>query len=153
MKRIQVCLGGYVAEEMVFGKEYRTTGAFEDLRNATEIASKMVRDFGMGENYIASTCYYTEGNNCRAGHVIKEFDDTLINNEIRSIIDTCHDKVKEILESPEWKRMLKESAIYLCEHSSMPKKKMKQLYEQVDKKVRELPDKKAYYRDKIQNMC
>ena len=39
INKIKVSLGGYVAEEVVFGNECRTVGASEDLRNATEIAS------------------------------------------------------------------------------------------------------------------
>lgn len=42
-------LGGYTAEELVYGKENVTTGASNDLEKATEIARKMVMNFGMSE--------------------------------------------------------------------------------------------------------
>ena len=148
IKRIKVSFGGYVAEEMVFGEENRTIGAVTDLRNATEIASRIVRDYGMG-GWINTSTYYTEPSNCRCGHVIKENDDTEINEKIKEILQMCYDDVKEILSNPEWKKMLKESSLYLCEHSTMPKKKMKEIYEKVDKKTREVTDKSTYYRDKI----
>ena len=42
-------LGGYVAEEIVFGRENVTTGASNDLERATEIARKMVTMYGMSD--------------------------------------------------------------------------------------------------------
>ena len=151
LNRITVSLAGYAAEQLIFGKDCVSSGAESDLRNATEIASKMIRDYGMGSNTIA-TCYYTEGSNCRLGHVVKEFDDTKINREIESIVEDCLETSYNILRNPEWRKMLKKSALYLCNHSSMPKKKMKQLYMEVDKTVRELPDKESFYRGCIEKL-
>eukprot|EP01025_Chloroclados_australasicus_P038166 TRINITY_DN3912_c0_g1_i5.p1 TRINITY_DN3912_c0_g1~~TRINITY_DN3912_c0_g1_i5.p1 ORF type:complete len:836 (+),score=153.86 TRINITY_DN3912_c0_g1_i5:121-2508(+) len=45
--KIDVCMGGTVAEELVFGKDKRTTGAQSDLKQATEIARHMVARCGM----------------------------------------------------------------------------------------------------------
>ena len=150
INKIKVSLGGYVAEEVVFGNECRTVGASEDLRNATEIASRIVRDFGMGNEICVST-YYTEATNCRCGHILKNFDDTAVNEEIRAIVLDCYLDVKDTFEKqPEWREMLKKSSLYLCEHSTMPKRKMKEIYESVPKSVRELPDKTSYYRTKIE---
>lgn len=148
IKRIKVALAGYVAEEMVFGKENLTVGASIDLRNATEIASKIVRDYAMG-NEIAVTTYFMEHSNCREGHVVKEFNDTDINDNIKKILHDCYEDVKVMFNNPEWRKMLKESSLYLCEHSSMPKKKMNEIYKKVDKNVRNITDKKSFYRDKI----
>lgn len=47
-RRIMVLLGGRAAEEIVFGKEYVTTGAYNDIKQATNIAAKMVTEYGMG---------------------------------------------------------------------------------------------------------
>lgn len=47
-KRIMVLLGGRASEEIVFGKEYITTGAFNDLKNSTSLVLKMVTQYGMG---------------------------------------------------------------------------------------------------------
>jgi len=46
--RLAVFLGGYVAEEMIFGKEYLTTGASSDIEKATTFLSSMYKDSGMG---------------------------------------------------------------------------------------------------------
>lgn len=45
---IIVTLGGFIAEELVNGKDQVSTGAYSDLRKATDVASKMIREFGMG---------------------------------------------------------------------------------------------------------
>jgi ATP-dependent metalloprotease len=49
--RLDVCMGGRVAEEIVFGEDSVTTGAHNDLENATEIAKNMVRNYGMNEKF------------------------------------------------------------------------------------------------------
>ena len=152
INRIKVALGGYVAEEVVFGNENRTVGASEDLRHATMLASRIVREYGM-DDYINVSTYYTESQNCGFGHIVKEFDDTKINDKIKSILLECYLDVKDTFkEGSEWREMLKKSSLYLCEHSTMPKKKMKEIYESVPKSVRELPDKTSFYRTKIEEL-
>ncbi len=53
--RVAMMLGGYVAEELVFGKEYLTTGASSDIEKATEFLSKMYKESGMGNLPIKFT--------------------------------------------------------------------------------------------------
>lgn len=47
---IAVSLGGRIAEELIFGKEYVTGGASQDLKMVTRTAGRMVKDYGMSEN-------------------------------------------------------------------------------------------------------
>jgi cell division protease FtsH len=47
--RIMVLLGGRAAEEIIFGKEYVTTGAYSDLKHTTNMITKMITEYGMGD--------------------------------------------------------------------------------------------------------
>ena len=50
LARMDVAMGGRVAEEIIFGAENITTGASSDLEHATSIATRMVTKFGMTES-------------------------------------------------------------------------------------------------------
>ncbi|MCJ7689996.1 MAG: AAA family ATPase, partial [Clostridiaceae bacterium] len=48
-KKIMVLLGGRAAEEIMFGKDHVTTGAYNDLQRSTELVTTMITEYGMGE--------------------------------------------------------------------------------------------------------
>jgi len=99
--RIQVLLGGTMAEEMIY--EDISTGAQNDLERATEIARSMVMDFGMSRlgrvNYRESgrsiflTAASEERFRSHSEKTAREIDE-----EIRRIIDEAIEKVRHILE-------------------------------------------------------
>ena len=61
LARIQVLLGGYIAEKMFYGIDGTSTGVSNDLMRAKQIAETMVKDYGMGDIgplYFGSTSTY-----------------------------------------------------------------------------------------------
>mmetsp|Transcript_36672 Transcript_36672/g.32870 ORF Transcript_36672/g.32870 Transcript_36672/m.32870 type:complete len:407 (-) Transcript_36672:142-1362(-) len=89
MDRICSILGGRCAEEVFFGKV--TTGAYDDLRKAYDIADAMVTKFGMGtigNLGFADEQYYK-----------RKSDETsaAIDTEIKSIIEECTVRTREMI--------------------------------------------------------
>ncbi|HIB45182.1 MAG TPA: ATP-dependent metallopeptidase FtsH/Yme1/Tma family protein [Candidatus Lambdaproteobacteria bacterium] len=100
--QIAMMMGGRAAEHLVF-KRY-TTGASDDLKKATELARKMVCQWGMSENLGPLT--YTEDE----GHVFlgrdlqqhKEFSNDsmrMIDEEVLEILNSSYERAKKILKT------------------------------------------------------
>ena len=100
LEQIMVDLGGRIAEELTFGDI--TTGASQDIKNATARAKAMVMKYGMSDS-IGMIDYGGEGEvfiGRDYGHTREYGEQTasLIDNEIRGIVDDCYQKAKKILE-------------------------------------------------------
>ena len=142
MNEIKVCLGGYVAEGVIFGEDRRSGGASSDLNSATKLASKMVRKLGLG-----GTAYVTTYSNNQGDLLINENNQDYINECIKGIINDCLDATKEIINKPHIMKMLKSSSKYLLTHSQMPKTVMKKLLEEAKTEGDICEDTSSYYRD------
>lgn len=149
---LQILLGGYIAEKLVFGKDYLTNGACSDLEKATMLASKAIRDWGFSKHPYVKTYLLNLPleRTAISGYLIKD-DGSEVQNAIISLFNEAYEKTENLLKKPEWKSMLKESAKYLSVFTNIPYKKMKEMYNKVP------ADKKAcqndrYYRDAIENM-
>ena len=100
LEQIMVDLGGRIAEELTFGDI--TTGASQDIKNATARAKAMVMKYGMSDS-IGMIDYGGEGEvfiGRDYGHTREYGEETasLIDNEIRGIVENCYKKAKAILE-------------------------------------------------------
>ena len=100
LEQIMVDLGGRIAEELTFGDI--TTGASQDIKNATARAKAMVMKYGMSDT-IGMIDYGGEGEvfiGRDYGHTREYGEQTasLIDNEIRGIVESCYRKAKAILE-------------------------------------------------------
>lgn len=91
LDEIAIALGGRVAEEIEFGEDYITSGAGQDLRIVTNIAEKMVKDYGMSKN-IGLVNIHELYKDSYGGST-----NDLIVQEIRTIINISYQKVQETL--------------------------------------------------------
>jgi cell division protease FtsH len=112
-------MGGRVAEEMLFDDV--TTGAVNDIERATNIAKDMVTLYGMSdlgpikynsgsENVFLGRDYNSPNN--VSGEVAYEID-----QEVRKIINNCHDKAMEIIQ--EYREQLESIAAALMEYETL----------------------------------
>lgn len=144
LNEIKVCLGGYVAEGLIFGDDKRSSGASNDLERATMTASKMVRKWGMyGTPCVTTHLYDTR----TEGLFIREEDQTYINDSIKRIVDDCLSETIAIMKQPNIMSMLKKSSKYLANHSSMPKHIMNELLDEARKNGDICDNNETYYRD------
>src|SRR4029077_1793353 len=94
--------GGRVAEELIFGTERVTTGAADDIRRATNLARRMVTEFGFSER-LGPLRYSENEEEVFLGHSVtqrKNVSDAtakVIDDEIRRIVDEGERSAREIL--------------------------------------------------------
>ncbi|MFH1889072.1 MAG: ATP-dependent zinc metalloprotease FtsH [Candidatus Omnitrophota bacterium] len=98
---IAVALGGRASEELNFGDI--TTGAARDLESATQIARKMVCDYGMSERLGNITLGKSHGPIFLGRDIVEEknySDETasIIDAETKNIIDTCYQRAKKLIQ-------------------------------------------------------
>jgi cell division protease FtsH len=132
LDRLAVLLGGRVAEEIIFGEI--STGAHNDLQRGTDIATSMVKEFGMSEKLGYVTFEKEKKPLFLPSSLVptREYsEDTAkqIDEEVKKIVDDTYLRVKEILGAK--KDKLGELARLLLE---------KEVVEETDlKKILELP--------------
>ncbi|MBI3452187.1 MAG: cell division protein FtsH, partial [Rhodospirillales bacterium] len=100
--KIAIMFGGRVAEELVFGPENVTTGASNDIQQATNIARRMVTEFGMSEKlgrvrYNANEQEIFLGHSVTQTQNVSEETSRLIDEEIRDLIETAESTARRIL--------------------------------------------------------
>ena len=101
MQNIMVDLGGRIAEELIL--DDITTGASQDIKQATQIARAMVTQYGMSEK-VGMIQYGGDENEVFIGRDLahtksygNEVADT-IDSEVKRIIDECYQKAKDIIK-------------------------------------------------------
>ena len=104
LEHIVVSLGGRVAEEMIFGDV--TTGASQDIKQATQTARAMVTQYGMSDkvgmiNYGSDDDEVFIGRDLAHTRNYAEQTAALIDSEVKRIIDEAYAKAKEIISEHE----------------------------------------------------
>ncbi len=127
---LATALGGRAAEEHIFVDV--TTGASNDLQNATNIALKMVKEYGMSDALGLRTFGHREemvflG---REIHEERDYSDSTaqqIDQEVRALIQIAHDRAIEILSTHNDK--LAEVADYLIQHETVEGDNLARLFD------------------------
>ncbi len=133
--KIVTFCAGRAAEEIIFGRI--TTGAANDIEQATKIARAMITRYGMSETFgmvglESVENQYLDGRtamNCSAETA------TEIDKEVREIIKDCYTKAKTLLE--ENRCVLEEIAEFLFEKESITGKEFVEIYNRVTGKQEE----------------
>lgn len=131
LQEITVSLGGRVAEEQIF--DDITTGASQDIRQATAIAKSMITKFGMSErlgliNYDNDSDEVFIGRDF--GHTSRGYGEKVagtIDEEVKRIIDECYLKAKAILE--EHQSVLEACAQLLLEKEKITRSEFEAFFE------------------------
>jgi len=91
-RKIMVLLGGRAAEEIIFGEEKITTGAFNDLKKTTNIVNNMVCEYGMGKSLGLLRLSEMQG-------IPTDYYTTVVLEECKSVLDELYEEVKNTLNN------------------------------------------------------
>ena len=132
LQDITVSLGGRVAEELIF--DDITTGASQDIKQATAYAKSMVTKFGMSEA-LGLVSYGDDNDEVFIGrdfgHTSRGYGEqvaTTIDSEVKRIIDECYDRAKTIIKEHE--DVLYKCADLLLEKEKITREEFEALFEE-----------------------
>jgi ATP-dependent metalloprotease len=114
LAKLDILMGGKVAEEIIFGADEMTLSALSDLREATQLATDMVTKYGMSQR-IGLVLY---GN----GAVGKR---ALVDDEVKELLDNAYENANKIVTAHHKK--LHELADALLKHGTLTGDQIRQL--------------------------
>ncbi len=125
--RIKICMGGYVAEEIQYGEN--TTGVSNDIKQATDMARKMVTEYGMSP--LGFINLGSDDEPLFLGREIAQHKDysedtaIKIDKEVSAILDKCLKETRELLK--EHKDQLDLLAVTLVEKETLEDSEIREL--------------------------
>ena len=134
LDKIAMTLGGRVAEEIIYGKEFITTGASNDLEKVTQMARSMVTKYGMSERlgnlaYGKSEDHVFMGRDFGHQRDYSEEIAAAIDEEVQRIVTEQYELAKTLLE--ENRDMLDTISHKLLEMETLDEKEFVELMDQV----------------------
>lgn len=134
LQDITVALGGRVAEEEVF--QDITTGASQDIKQATSLAKSMVTKFGMSEK-LGLVNYDNDSDEVFIGrdlaHTSRGYGEQVastIDQEVRDIIDACYRRAKYIIRK--YQKQLDDCAQLLLEKEKITREEFESLFDGIE---------------------
>ncbi|MFT4186923.1 MAG: ATP-dependent zinc metalloprotease FtsH [Micrococcaceae bacterium] len=134
LDQIVYAMGGRVAEEIVFHDP--TTGASNDIEKATNIARKMVTDYGMSEKIGAVQLGEGDGEpflgmSAQKSRNYSEGTAAVVDQEVRKIIEEGHDEAWRILNK--YRDVLDHLALELLEKETLNEQELSEIFAPVKK--------------------
>ena len=135
LQEITVSMGGRVAEELIFHDV--TTGASQDIKQATDMARSMVIKYGMSDrvgliNYETGEDEIFIGRDIAHARAYGEEIASVIDEEVKRIIDECHENARRLIE--ENIEVLHRSAQLLIEQEKVTQLEFELLFTEAAKK-------------------
>ena len=128
--RLAMMYGGRVAEEIIFGPAKVTTGAAQDILQATELARRMVTQFGMSDAVGLIAVGDREqqvflGREITQRHVVSEKTAELVDAEVKRILDDALRRARDVLQQN--MALLHRMAEALLERETLDREELTQL--------------------------
>ncbi|KAL4443796.1 hypothetical protein ABPG75_011533 [Micractinium tetrahymenae] len=96
LAKLDVCMGGRVAEELIFGEKDVTTGASSDLEQATRLARAMVTRYGMSDRVGQISINYEDD-----GRSLSSETRAVVEEEVRNLLSAAYTRAKHVLRQHE----------------------------------------------------
>ncbi|KAJ4797205.1 ATP-dependent zinc metalloprotease FtsH [Rhynchospora pubera] len=125
LARLDVCMGGRVAEELIFGENEVTSGASSDLQQATKLARAMVTKYGMGKHAGLVSYNYDDD-----GKSMSTETRLIIEQEVKDFLERAYNNAKTILTTHN--KELHVLANALLEQETLSGAQIKKILSQVD---------------------
>ncbi|RRT56156.1 hypothetical protein B296_00035197 [Ensete ventricosum] len=132
LARLDVCMGGRVAEELIFGESEVTSGASSDLQQATSVARAMVTKYGMSKQVGLVSHNYDDN-----GKSMSTETRLLIEKEMKDLLERAYNNAKTILTTHN--KELHALANALLEHETLSGAQIKNLLAQVNSQQQQQP--------------
>ena len=144
LQEIMVDLGGRIAEELIL--DDITTGASQDIKQATATAKAMVTKYGFSDklgliNYDDESDDVFIGRDLAHSKGYGENTASVIDEEVREIVDTCYKKAKKIIE--DHMEQLHASAALLMEKEKIGREEFESLFDADNNQVDSLTNEET----------
>lgn len=131
LDKLTTLLGGRTAEELIYDEV--TTGAQDDFKKVTDIAKRMVVQYGMSEKLGPINLGRENGNVFLGEEIVKSNEhseevSSMVDKEIRKIVESCHGKATDILTQN--KEVLKNLAEKLIEVEELEGDQLEEILDQ-----------------------
>lgn len=115
INHINIALGGRVAEELVYGNDDITTGCSSDMNKATDLAFRLLREYGMDPNFLIS----------RSKEDLSDAYNAQLDSKAHRLVRECLEYTRRLLKDN--RHLLDKLALELVKRETMSRKEIETL--------------------------